>query len=264
LPPPAHSNRPEQLRKIFVGGLAPSVTDTDFRQYFEQFGSISDAVVMFDRQTQRSRGFGFITFESSDSLESVLELDKHEIKGKVVEVKRAEPKEPVRASEDSGTNGASQVGGQGGDYYEEEEGVIQEYTYMPYGALSLQESCPIPGTGAMGMVFGVHYQHYDDGRGYGIYVPGVPFTTHGGAVVAMPMGCTLGVNSAPFAFAPMPPTYYGSISDSSLQAPPSFDYERAWHGGDFSMDEEFNATGYGAFRGQAATHGRLRRKYRPY
>ena len=48
--------------KVFVGGLSQSVTDDEFRAYFEQFGVVTDAVVMFDRQTQRSRGFGFATF----------------------------------------------------------------------------------------------------------------------------------------------------------------------------------------------------------
>jgi hypothetical protein len=52
-----------ESKKIFVGGLAPSVTEQDFRQYFEEFGKITDAVVMIDRDTQRSRGFGFISFE---------------------------------------------------------------------------------------------------------------------------------------------------------------------------------------------------------
>lgn len=43
------------------------MTEEDFRKYFEKFGKITDAVVMFDRDTQRSRGFGFITFEDEVS-----------------------------------------------------------------------------------------------------------------------------------------------------------------------------------------------------
>lgn len=50
-------------KKIFVGGLAPTVTEQDFRRYFQEFGRTTDAVVMMDRDTQRSRGFGFVTFE---------------------------------------------------------------------------------------------------------------------------------------------------------------------------------------------------------
>lgn len=48
--PAGSSIKSEQARKVFVGGLAPSVTDVDFRAYFERFGGIVDAVVMFDRQ----------------------------------------------------------------------------------------------------------------------------------------------------------------------------------------------------------------------
>lgn len=64
----------------------------DIRKYFERFGDVADAVVMFDRQTQRSRGFGFVTFRE-ESIIRVIMKSTHEIKGKMVEVKRAEPKE---------------------------------------------------------------------------------------------------------------------------------------------------------------------------
>ncbi|KAJ9551682.1 hypothetical protein OSB04_015727 [Centaurea solstitialis] len=50
-----------RTRKIFVGGLASTVTENDFKRYFEQFGNITDVVVMYDHNTQRPRGFGFIT-----------------------------------------------------------------------------------------------------------------------------------------------------------------------------------------------------------
>ncbi|RLN69160.1 hypothetical protein BBJ29_000728 [Phytophthora kernoviae] len=81
-----------EQKKIFVGGLAPTVTEQDFRHYFEEFGKITDAVVMIDRDTQRSRGFGFITFEDESSVAEVISKS-HEIHGKIVEIKRAEPKE---------------------------------------------------------------------------------------------------------------------------------------------------------------------------
>lgn len=84
---------PTRTKKIFVGGLASSVTDADFRDYFEKFGAITDVVVMYDHTTQRPRGFGFITYESDDSVDKVLTKKFHELNGKLVEVKRAVPKE---------------------------------------------------------------------------------------------------------------------------------------------------------------------------
>ncbi|CAI9760385.1 unnamed protein product [Fraxinus pennsylvanica] len=84
---------PGRTKKIFVGGLASTVTESDFKSYFDQFGSITDVVVMYDHNTQRPRGFGFITYDSEDAVDSVLHKTFHELNGKMVEVKRAVPKE---------------------------------------------------------------------------------------------------------------------------------------------------------------------------
>lgn len=78
--------------KIFVGGLSSEVTEKEFGDYFSKYGTVKDAVVMVDRNTGSSRGFGFITFEKEDVVEKVLSIE-HEIKGKYVEIKRAEPRE---------------------------------------------------------------------------------------------------------------------------------------------------------------------------
>ncbi|KAL5984668.1 hypothetical protein ACLOJK_041289 [Asimina triloba] len=84
---------PARTKKIFVGGLASTVTESDFKKYFDQFGTITDVVVMYDHNTQRPRGFGFITYDSEDAVEKVLMKTFHELNGKMVEVKRAVPKE---------------------------------------------------------------------------------------------------------------------------------------------------------------------------
>lgn len=98
---------PARTRKIFVGGLASTVTESDFKTYFDQFGAITDVVVMYDHNTQRPRGFGFITFDSEEAVDMVLHRTFHELNGKMVEVKRAVPKElsspsPARGSPFSG------------------------------------------------------------------------------------------------------------------------------------------------------------------
>jgi len=95
VPPAAPEIQPVlRTKKMFVGGLSPEVTDQDFREYFQQFGELEDSVVMFDRDTQRPRGFGFITFLNEESVDRVLMNFNHNaIKGKWVECKKATPKE---------------------------------------------------------------------------------------------------------------------------------------------------------------------------
>ncbi|XP_074568724.1 RNA-binding protein 1-like [Curcuma longa] len=80
-------------KKIFIGGLPDNVDQHELRSYFEKFGSVVDAVVMFDGVTRRSRGFGFITFSSEEPVAMALQNSHHELNGKLVEVKIATPKD---------------------------------------------------------------------------------------------------------------------------------------------------------------------------
>lgn len=90
----AHSS--EELNcKIFVGGLAASVTQSVLRSYFSQFGPIQHATVMIDRETNRSRGFGFVSFDDEPSMRRALSVDVHTISGKTAEVKQAIPREMI-------------------------------------------------------------------------------------------------------------------------------------------------------------------------
>ncbi|CAH9097836.1 unnamed protein product [Cuscuta europaea] len=87
------SNDQFRTKKIFVGGLSANLTEQDFKSYFERFGRITDVVVMHDNMTHRPRGFGFITFDSEDAVEEVMQKNFHDLCGKLVEVKRAVPKD---------------------------------------------------------------------------------------------------------------------------------------------------------------------------
>ena len=84
-----------RTKKIFVGGLASSLTEEQFKNYFEQFGRTVDVVVMQDSLTNRPRGFGFVTFDSEESVDKVLLNGSHELNGKRVEVKKAVPKDRI-------------------------------------------------------------------------------------------------------------------------------------------------------------------------
>ncbi|KAK9798573.1 hypothetical protein WJX73_000096 [Symbiochloris irregularis] len=87
-----------RTKKIFVGGLAPSVDETVFRLYFERFGEVEDAVVMYDHDNKRPRGFGFITFFSEDSVDQVLcQGPMQTLHDKPIEIKRAVPREQMPA-----------------------------------------------------------------------------------------------------------------------------------------------------------------------
>lgn len=104
---------PARTKKIFVGGLPSTVNETDFKKYFEQFGTITDVVVMYDHNTKRPRGFGFITYNSEEAVDRVLLKTFHELNGKMVEVKRAVPKElspgPIRSNLSGYNHGLSRV-----------------------------------------------------------------------------------------------------------------------------------------------------------
>ncbi|NXA03432.1 MSI1H protein, partial [Sapayoa aenigma] len=78
-----------RTKKIFVGGLSVNTTVEDVKQYFEQFGKVS----LFEWSFAFSSGFGFVTFESEDIVEKVCEIHFHEINNKMVECKKAQPKE---------------------------------------------------------------------------------------------------------------------------------------------------------------------------
>ncbi len=89
-------------KKIFVGGLAPSVDETAFRRHFERFGSVEDAVVMYDHDNRRPRGFGFVTFCDENSIDGVFSSGiMQTLHDKPIEIKRAVPRDqmpPVRRS----------------------------------------------------------------------------------------------------------------------------------------------------------------------
>ncbi|KMT19069.1 hypothetical protein BVRB_1g014680 [Beta vulgaris subsp. vulgaris] len=92
------SNNDQYLRakKIFVGGLSANLTEEEFKNYFEKFGRITDVVVMHDNNTNRPRGFGFITFDSEEVVEKLMQKSHHELGGKRVEVKRAVPRDATK------------------------------------------------------------------------------------------------------------------------------------------------------------------------
>ncbi|XP_025917587.1 heterogeneous nuclear ribonucleoprotein A1 [Apteryx rowi] len=90
---PTSPKEPEQLRKLFIGGLSFETTDESLRSHFEQWGTLTDCVVMRDPNTKRSRGFGFVTYSSVEEVDAAMNARPHKVDGRVVEPKRAVSRE---------------------------------------------------------------------------------------------------------------------------------------------------------------------------
>lgn len=103
---PASSNI-NNNKKVFVGGLPATCGTDQFVGYFRKFGPISDAQVMYDHHTGNSRGFGFVTFQSQATVDLVVDGCEHDIMGKFVDVKRAEPRQVLDARRRQKNNAAN-------------------------------------------------------------------------------------------------------------------------------------------------------------
>lgn len=66
--------------------MSQEASETDFREFFTQFGRVLDATLMMDKDTGRPRGFGFVTFDSEGAVENALNCKTLEILGKPVRV----------------------------------------------------------------------------------------------------------------------------------------------------------------------------------
>uniref|UniRef100_G3PVS6 Heterogeneous nuclear ribonucleoprotein A0b n=1 Tax=Gasterosteus aculeatus TaxID=69293 RepID=G3PVS6_GASAC len=129
------STMTDQLCKLFVGGLNVDTDDDGLRKHFEQYGSLTDCVVVVNKQLQRSRCFGFVTYSSPEEADAAMAARPHTVDGNAVEVKRAVAREDANKPEALAKVKKIFVGGLKDDIEEEH---LTEY-FSQYGEIEKAE-----------------------------------------------------------------------------------------------------------------------------
>ncbi|MDA0596483.1 MAG: RNA-binding protein [Chloroflexi bacterium] len=103
-------------KKLFVGSLAWETDSSGLKTAFERFGDIEEATVISDRETGRSRGFGFVTFtEEGPVQQAISEMDGSDLDGRPIVVNEAKEQAPRSGGGGGGYRGGGGGGGDRGD-----------------------------------------------------------------------------------------------------------------------------------------------------
>lgn len=104
-------------QNLFIGSLAYSTTDDSLKAHFEQIGPVASARVITDRDSGRSKGFGFVEFENeADNQKAIDQLDQKELDGRTISVGLARPKEDRPRRDFGGNDRSGDRGDSGGSF----------------------------------------------------------------------------------------------------------------------------------------------------
>ena len=108
--PPAKTNTKIMGSKLYVGNLSFNTTEADIKGLFSSAGTVSEAALMVDRETGKSRGFGFVTMSSdAEAQAAISQFSGKDVDGRKLTVNEARPRE-----EGGGGGGGRRFGGGGG------------------------------------------------------------------------------------------------------------------------------------------------------
>jgi len=90
-------------KKLYVGGLSYDTTEPTLKEAFEQAGTVETAIIIMDKMTGRSKGFGFVEMSSDEEAQKAIDMfDGKELDGRAVKVNEAKPMEPRAPRDNSG------------------------------------------------------------------------------------------------------------------------------------------------------------------
>ena len=102
------------MKKLFVGGIPYAWDNRELEDLFAQYGAVESAVIIMDRETNRSRGFGFVEMSDDSAADNAIsELNDSEVDGRTLTVNEARPKDN-RGGGGRGGFGGGRGGGRGG------------------------------------------------------------------------------------------------------------------------------------------------------
>jgi len=249
-----NKNEEKEKCKLFIGGLPQDCKEPDLRAHFEKHGTIADVIVMFDQQTGRSRGFGFVTYEDNAIAEKVLQM-QHEISGKWVDVKKYQARSRQQRQQRQGFGGGGR-GGYGGGY-----GGYQQQGGYGYGGGYQQQG---------GYGYGGGYQQQQGGYGYGGY------QQQQGGYGYGPYGAQGGYDYGGAAYNQGADQGYGNYAYGGQQQAAYNQGAQSGYGADQQQQQQQGGYGYGAEQAQQQGGGSDSRgagggrdkarqsRYRPY
>ena len=104
-------------KKLYVGNLSYRTSDSDLQRLFEEFGTVDSAQVISDRETGRSKGFGFVEMGSDQEAQAAISaLNGKEVDGRALTVNEAKPREERGGGGRGGYGGGRSGGGDRGGY----------------------------------------------------------------------------------------------------------------------------------------------------
>ena len=105
-------------KKLYVGNLTYNVNETDLETLFSQFGTVQSAQIIVDRDTNRSKGFGFVEMDTEAQAQAAISgLHDREHDGRRLTVNEAKPREPRTGGGGGYGGGGGGYGGGGGNRY---------------------------------------------------------------------------------------------------------------------------------------------------